>query len=51
MKEPEMVQIVRWIAQVLRNRDDAAFLEKVKSEIRALCDNFPFYRDRLEDSQ
>ncbi len=51
MKEPEMVQIVRWIAQVLRNRDDAAFLEKVKSEIRALCDNFPFYRDRLEDSK
>ena len=51
MKEPEMVQIVRWIAQVLRRRDDAEFLEKVKSEIRALCDNFPFYRDRLEDSQ
>ena len=51
MKEPEMVHIARWIAQVLRRRDDAEFLEKVRSEIRAMCDNFPFYRDRLEDSQ
>ncbi len=48
MKEPEMVNIARWIAQVLHRRDDKGFLEKVKLDVRALCDNFPFYRDRLE---
>jgi glycine hydroxymethyltransferase len=49
MKEPEMVTIGRWISKVLANRDDEALLASVKSEVRDLCEKFPFYRHRLED--
>ena len=49
MKEPEMVQIARWISEVLRHRDDAPFLAEVKGQVRELCSGFPFYAHRLED--
>ncbi len=48
MKEGEMVQVARWIGDVLRRRDDEAFLARVKEEVKALCERFPFYRNRLE---
>lgn len=48
MKEPEMVQIAKWITHALRHRDDAAFLDRIRKQVRDLCDSFPFYRHRLE---
>ncbi|MCK5307348.1 MAG: serine hydroxymethyltransferase, partial [Zetaproteobacteria bacterium] len=48
MKEPEMVRIGQWIEQVLENRDDEAFLARVKGEVRELCHKFPFYSHRLK---
>jgi len=47
MKEPEMARIGQWIAQVLENREDEAFLKGVKAEVRQLCETFPFYSHRL----
>ena len=49
MKEPEMLQVGRWIGEVLRKRDDKAFLARVKGQVRELCESFPFYGHRLED--
>ncbi|MDF1536649.1 MAG: serine hydroxymethyltransferase [bacterium] len=49
MKEPEMVQIGRWIGEVLRRRDDQAFVARIKSQVRELCGSFPFYGHRLKD--
>jgi glycine hydroxymethyltransferase len=46
MKEGEMRQIGRWIAQVLRHRNDAALLHRVRDEVRQLCEAFPLYPER-----
>jgi glycine hydroxymethyltransferase len=48
MKEPEMIQIAKWIDEVLSNREDEVFLELVKSQVKELCSSFPFYGHRLE---
>jgi len=48
MKEPEMVQIGKWIGQVLNNREDEAALARIKGEVRGLCERFPFYSQRLK---
>ena len=49
MKEEEMKVIAGMIDRVLTNRTDEELLSKVKHEVRELCGNFPFYRDRLTD--
>jgi len=36
MAEPEMAQIARWIAEVLRHRDDDSTLARVKGQVREL---------------
>ena len=41
-KEPEMVQIAKWMAQVARDFDGCAV--QVKSEVNALCEQFPIYQ-------
>ncbi len=43
MKEPQMVQIAELIARVLRQRTDAAAVAAAKSEVAALCAQFPAY--------
>lgn len=48
MKEPEMIQIAKWIGEVLSNREDEAFLEQMKSQVKEMCSSFPFYGHRLE---
>jgi glycine hydroxymethyltransferase len=48
MKEPEMSQVAKWIGEVLSNREDEAFLERIKSQVKELCSSFPFYGHRLE---
>jgi glycine hydroxymethyltransferase len=46
MKEAEMRQIGRWIAEVLLHRNDAAVLSKVRKQVLELCEAFPLYAER-----
>jgi glycine hydroxymethyltransferase len=43
MTEPEMAQIAELIARALRGRADAAELERVHTDVRTLCAEFPVY--------
>ena len=44
MKEGEMEEIGGMIAKVLDNKGDAATLEKVKVQVKEICDKFPLYK-------
>jgi glycine hydroxymethyltransferase len=46
MKEPEMRQVSRWIAEALLQRNDAAVLAKVRKQVLDLCEAFPLYAER-----
>jgi glycine hydroxymethyltransferase len=46
MKEGEMKQVGRWIAQVLNNRSDASALGRIRREVLELADAFPLYAER-----
>jgi glycine hydroxymethyltransferase len=48
MKEAEMKTIGRLIAYVLKNINDENRIMEVRSEVKALCEKFPLYRDRME---
>jgi glycine hydroxymethyltransferase len=41
MGPKEATQVADWIAQVVKAPDDAKLLERVKHEVKALCDGFP----------
>ena len=43
MKEPEMRQIGKWIADALHNRTDKALLSKIRGEVLELAEQFPLY--------
>ncbi len=43
MKEPEMAEIARLIAEALRKRKDPSAVAGVKAEVAALCSRFPVY--------
>src|ERR1700740_991106 len=51
MKESEMRQIGRWIAESLLPRSDAGVLTKVKKQVLDLCETFPLYADRRAKAQ
>src|SRR6195256_513105 len=51
MKEPEMKQVGRWIAEVLLHRTDAAVLSKVSKQVLGLCEAFPLYAERRARAQ
>jgi glycine hydroxymethyltransferase len=51
MKEPEMTQIGRWIAEALLQRSDATVLSKVREQVLELCDAFPLYAERRNRAQ
>jgi len=51
MKETEMRQVSRWIANVLLNRTDAAVLARVRKQVLELCESFPLYADRRAKAQ
>ncbi len=40
-KEPEMVQIARWLGMAARDFDGNA--DQIRAEVRALCEKFPLY--------
>jgi glycine hydroxymethyltransferase len=46
MKEPEMKQIARWIAQVLANREDARVLAGIRRQVFEMAEQFPLYAKR-----
>jgi glycine hydroxymethyltransferase len=46
MKEPEMRQIARWIAEVLNNIEDEATVKGVRSQVELLTEKFPLYENR-----
>jgi glycine hydroxymethyltransferase len=46
MKEAEMKQIGRWIAEALNHRTDAAVLAKIRKQVLGMCEQFPLYADR-----
>src|SRR6202166_3066917 len=51
MKEPEMRQVGRWIAEALLQRTDAAVLAKVRKQVLDLCEAFPLYAERRARAQ
>jgi len=46
MKEREMKQVGKWIAEVLNNRGDAAILSKIRRQVLEFADAFPLYAER-----
>jgi len=51
MKEQEMRQIGRWIAEALNSRTDAAVLGKIRRQVLQLAEAFPLYAERREKVQ
>ncbi len=47
MKEAEMRQIGRWIAEVLRNHTDEGRIARVRKQVTELCEAFPLYAWKL----
>ena len=45
MKESEMAQVAKWIAEVLANREDASALSRVRASVLELCRHFPAPKD------
>ncbi|MHB9109047.1 MAG: serine hydroxymethyltransferase [Armatimonadota bacterium] len=43
VKEPEMVQIGNWMADILIRPEDEGLRENVRHEVQALCERFPIY--------
>jgi glycine hydroxymethyltransferase len=48
MKKKEMAQIASWISRALDAHADSKQLEQIHKEVRALCANFPLYKDHLK---
>jgi len=50
MKEPEMRQIGRWIAEALEHRSDDAALSRIRRQVLDLAEQFPLYARRRAGS-
>ena len=46
MKESEMRQVGRWIAEALLQRTDSSVLSKIRGQVLELCGAFPLYAER-----
>jgi glycine hydroxymethyltransferase len=46
MREAEMRQIGRWIAEALLHRSDAQVVSKIRQQVLSLCEAFPLYAER-----
>jgi glycine hydroxymethyltransferase len=51
MKEPEMRQIARWIADALNHRTDADRLAHIRKQVLEMCEAFPLYAERRAQAQ
>ena len=47
MREPEMAQIAKWMAEVMANFSDAAIQARVRAEVASLAARFPMYPRRM----
>ena len=45
LKEPEMKLVAGWINRAILNRNDQAEINRIREEVRKLCDQFPIYPD------
>lgn len=45
MKEDEMRQIAKWIGKILKDIKDEKAIDRVRKEVKELCDKFPLYLD------
>ncbi|HIP43576.1 MAG TPA: serine hydroxymethyltransferase [Aquifex aeolicus] len=43
MKEEEMRKIAKWISQVLHNLDNEEVIQRIRNEVREVCEAFPLY--------
>jgi glycine hydroxymethyltransferase len=43
MKEAEMTQVARFMTDALKNKDNPSAIEKIKNEVKALCETFPLF--------
>jgi len=43
LKENDMKQVADWINRAIINRKDAQEIEKIRNEVRELCERFPIY--------
>lgn len=43
MKDPEMKQIAKWVAEALEHRNDEARLKQIHGRVTELADQFPLY--------
>jgi glycine hydroxymethyltransferase len=46
MAQEQMKQIGNFISEILRDPDNQALLEKIRTEVKSLCDAFPLYPDK-----
>jgi glycine hydroxymethyltransferase len=51
MKEAEMRQVGRWIAEALLGRTDIALLAKIRKEVLGVSEAFPLYAERRAKAQ
>src|SRR5271168_5106203 len=51
MKETEMRQVGRWIAEALDHRTDAGYLSKIRKQVLGLAEEFPLYAERRAKAQ
>jgi glycine hydroxymethyltransferase len=51
MREAEMRQVGRWIAEALLRRSDSSVLARIRGEVLGLCEAFPLYADRRAKAQ
>ncbi len=51
MRETEMRQVGRWIADALLRRSDAAVLATIRKQVLDLCEAFPLYAERRAKAQ
>jgi len=51
MKEPEMHQVGRWIAEGLQHRSEPQVLAKIRGQVLELAEAFPLYAERRSRAQ
>jgi len=51
MKEAEMLQIGKWIAEALDKRNEASELARIRKEVFGLCEQFPLYPERRKQHE
>jgi glycine hydroxymethyltransferase len=51
MKEAEMRQVGRWIAEALRHRNEPGTLARIREQVLELCEVFPLYAERRARAQ